>query len=428
MPPHAWLALVAWLAVPLPALAQLPSFRVWPDTTPPCNGTLQACIDGSFADDAIDVATNGPIDETLVLNRSLELAAAPGFRPVFAAGRGIQNNPDGGDRFYLIRGFRLLDGSIAISNLNSGLLRAWILDNEANRITVGALDTGGPLSFRIEDNVVTPAFGDLTGILVYATRAFGGGVQTNTVKGNTVELPPTNDAVGIALGASEGSLVADVIGNRVTGSFYAAGIQWSSDASPLSGRIVNNLAVGATDGVGISIGGYLADGVRDFEIVNNTVVGNRFGISAGQRDVRVANNVIVGSETGLSLIPLSGADVSNDHNLFFDNDEDSPNQAPGAGSVFAAPLFANTVDYRPRASSPVVDAGADDALPPGTTTDLAGAPRVLGTVDIGAYEVPEPAAGLAAEAALLALAAVRRRTRRAQGGGAACTTASSSAP
>ena len=87
----------------------------------------------------------------------------------------------------------------------------------------------------------------------------------------------------------------------------------------------------------------------------------------------------------------------------------SPPVDAGPGSIFADPLFGDLADLRPRPTSPVVDGGADDALPLAVTTDLAGDPRRIGTVDIGAYEVPEPSAALAAAAALLALA-VRSRS------------------
>ncbi len=48
----------------------------------PCNGIVQACIDGSTNGDCIDIASNGPINEDLSLyERSLTLRAANGFHP-----------------------------------------------------------------------------------------------------------------------------------------------------------------------------------------------------------------------------------------------------------------------------------------------------------------------------------------------------------
>jgi len=401
------------VAAPIAAQAQLPSFRIWPDTLPPCDTTLQACINGSGADDAIDVATNGPIDETLILNRSLELAAVPGFRPMLAANRGILALPDGGDRFYLIKGFQLLGGTISIANHVSGWLNAWVLDNEAEGISVGSFNTGGPLSFRIEGNVVTPEIGNLSGILVYATNAFGGGVQTNTVAGNTVTMPPTNDATAIDVSAQDGSMTADIVGNRVTGAFYKVGIRVSADESPLNTLVANNLVSGATApfGSGIVVFGQGSDGVRDVDIVNNTVAGNVRGIMVGQRDARVANNIISGNTlTGLTL-GLAAPAIVNDHNLFFGNDLDTEGQPAGPGSLFVDPHYTDLVDFRPLPTSPVVDGGADDAVPAKITTDFAGDPRRIGTVDIGAYEVPEPSAALGAAAALLALV-IRSRSAR----------------
>src|SRR5690606_18471097 len=67
------------------------------------------------------------------------------------------------------------------------------------------------------------------------------------------------------------------------------------------------------------------------------------------------------------------------------------------GNIDADPLFVNPVDpasaptttgdLRLRPSSPAVDAGDNDALLPGLTTDLDGNPRIQGSaVDMGAYE------------------------------------------
>ena len=70
----------------MPALA-LAVTRTWPGAVP-CNGTLQACLGTAADSDRIEIASDGPIDESLTLtNRSLSLVAAAGFHPAFAAGR-----------------------------------------------------------------------------------------------------------------------------------------------------------------------------------------------------------------------------------------------------------------------------------------------------------------------------------------------------
>jgi hypothetical protein len=56
-------------------------------------------------------------------------------------------------------------------------------------------------------------------------------------------------------------------------------------------------------------------------------------------------------------------------------------------NISADPLFlALGGDYRAAAGSPVIDAGDSAAVPAGVTTDLAGLPRFVGVVDMGAYE------------------------------------------
>jgi hypothetical protein len=128
-------------SVPAVARAQLPTFRVWPDTSPPCNGTLQECIDASVADDAIEVITNGPIDESILLTKSLELQAAAGFHPTFAAGRSIIAQAPGNDRFFLIKGFTLPLGGIYVANQVAGALTAWVIDNTC--ISIGVVANTG---------------------------------------------------------------------------------------------------------------------------------------------------------------------------------------------------------------------------------------------------------------------------------------------
>ena len=69
--------------------------------------------------------------------------------------------------------------------------------------------------------------------------------------------------------------------------------------------------------------------------------------------------------------------------------------APGVGNIDADPLFVEAAsgNLRLLPGSPAIDAGENDAVPPGITTDLDGSPRFVdykntgtATVDMGAYE------------------------------------------
>jgi len=87
-------AVVLLLVSAAPAAAQFPILYTWPGTSP-CDGTLQACIDAAGADDSVEIATDGPIDEEILSYGSLDLQAASGFTPRFAFGRSITANSAG---------------------------------------------------------------------------------------------------------------------------------------------------------------------------------------------------------------------------------------------------------------------------------------------------------------------------------------------
>ena len=61
---------------------------------------------------------------------------------------------------------------------------------------------------------------------------------------------------------------------------------------------------------------------------------------------------------------------------------------PGTGNINTDPLFVDLAngDLHLSSGSPCINAGDDAAVPKGTTTDLDGNPRFIGTVDMGAYE------------------------------------------
>ncbi|MCB0527840.1 MAG: T9SS type A sorting domain-containing protein [Saprospiraceae bacterium] len=78
-----------------------------------------------------------------------------------------------------------------------------------------------------------------------------------------------------------------------------------------------------------------------------------------------------------------------DCNLLFPNVICGPGIITGGGPMFAAPDSGN---YRLLPCSPLLDAGNNNVLAPGDSTDLDGLPRIRrAAVDIGPYETPAPA-------------------------------------
>ena len=239
----------------LPASAQ--NLYTWPDTSPPCNGTLQACVSAAGPEDGVDIATNGPIDESIHKTGSLDLRAAPGFSPVFAANRQVTASPSlaGGDQFIRIEGLTLTRGEIQVSQVgHPAALTAQILDNTvlapqaSSPIQVLAWDSG-PLVFTISGNTLaTDQFQDGV-VTVSVIRA----VASGDVVDNVIAVPSSNDAVGIDLSVGDGALEVDVVGNRIDGAFYHDGIVLNrSGTGVLTARVLGNLVRGASGGAGIA--------------------------------------------------------------------------------------------------------------------------------------------------------------------------------
>lgn len=86
------------LAVLLAAVASTGAHAqgfLWPAASAPCNGTLQQCVDGVIDGAVISIDINAPTSigptptSNLAISRNLILRAAPGRRPVFPNGTGI---------------------------------------------------------------------------------------------------------------------------------------------------------------------------------------------------------------------------------------------------------------------------------------------------------------------------------------------------
>ena len=408
------LAIVIAALAPLPASAQFAILYTWPGAFP-CNGTLQACIDAAGPEDTVEIASNGPIAETIQATGSVDLVAAPGFTPVFAAGSSVGVSALGsGDTFVRIKGLTLTEGRIIVGNVGTGAQTIQILDNTIlafqvfSTITVSSASTG-PIVFRIEGNDLSPSVGADSAIRVFVQNGFGMG----DVADNIARMAPDDGATGILLEVEDGALVVDTVRNRVGGSGFGWGIRHRLfDAAVLDARVLGNEVQGGSGGgAGISVEGFTSDDVLDALIVNNTLSANSTGIEVLGVDALVANNVVAFGGTGLEV---SSSGVSNRHNLFFGNlGADVTGTAAGPGSVFEDPEFVGPGVLRPVAGSPAIDAGDSSAVPPELATDLLGAPRIQGAaVDIGAFEAPEPSAALAGLAALLGLGLLARATHR----------------
>ena len=412
------------LGPPLACADVIQIVHFWPGD-PPCDGTLQGCIDGANAGEPVVITTNDPIDEDIAITKSLILEAGTGAAPVFAAGRSIQAMVAGASA----QTIRISDltlsptGAIRVVDGATGPLALEISRNVAGSIEISDNKLSGVngtlLSFDVTDNsVVLRADAFSTGIGLDPTDGSGWGGR---IAGNAIHIEGV-DRIGIAAG---NVAQLDVVGNRVEGTYEGRGIQLTTNDGAVGGmsaRLLDNVLSGAHGGFeDAGHAGILAE--ADYltispTIMNNTIVDCDFGVlffggSGGFVGGYVANNVIVGSGyAGLELVLQSSA--SNNHNLFFDNATNlSGTGTLGPGTVLADPLFVVPgADYHLLPGSPAIDRG-DDGIPADLTEDFEGNPRIQGPhVDIGAYEgAPEPAAVLGGAAALAALSA---RARRAQ--------------
>jgi hypothetical protein len=147
----------------------------------------------------------------------------------------------------------------------------------------------------------------------------------------------------------------------------------SGPGASVAAYINNNTIAGNTDSDGLGLTPSLAIvGGSNFDFANNIVWNSDFC------------DITAWSEDGDPLPAVN----------YDDNDIDSACVAvppPGTGTLDVDPSFIDAANgnFRLKPSSPLRDAGDDS--PPGTTRniDLDGLPRVVGRVDMGAYEVPD---------------------------------------
>lgn len=381
--------------------------RVWPNLSGvgPCQGTLQDCLSTSAPGDTVLIGADDlllpdgrtRIDESVVVDRSLTLAAADGIEAVFAPGRWILVDPPGpGPVDIVLRRLAVVDGHVRVRHSGAGagsyrLEELWLSGNDRQGYSACAISfvdegAGRPHFILADSHLDLRVPGGLSnGVCLYGT---GGDWQADVFR-NRVQIERSAALSGISVFADASGHVA-VAGNQVVGDGFARGIAYQAQA-PIAGRsldIDNNAVSGQRSGVGA--GEFALSANLDqvaARVRNNTLAWNSRGmlLIASGGSTRVANNLV--AHNAVSGFELVGAGIENRHNLVHGNGFDA--YLPGAGTVTGAPLLGGPRDLRPRPGSPALNSGstADAPLLLGLGFDIDGERRIAGgAVDIGAYE------------------------------------------
>lgn len=384
----------------------------WPGPSP-CNTTLQACIAHASSGEIVEIASNGPIAESIEISgKSLNLRPATGYSPVFDGGTSISTiTAFGGNALVgiVIEGLTVRGGMIIACQAGSGSFYPTIRGNvieaeglDANRTGIAIRPFGssptGDVHFTVTDNEINLGFLQGDDIAAIGVDDLPG-PTAGLIEGNAILGGGTWSTLGaIRMRNGAGTAEVDLRYNRVAATGYNGGIVLVQDdpAGTLDARIVNNLVTGTVDIMGPQPGAIsllATAGNLHASVLGNTLAGNDTGfiatasigasLTGALANTLVADNSVHGVVIGAAI----AAGFANDHNLVFGNGADD--FTPGPGTVQADPLFLGAGNFHPRGNSPVRDAG-NTGWTTGIPTDLDGAPRVLGTaVDIGAWELAD---------------------------------------
>lgn len=415
--PHPNLLLRVLLALLLIAPSTLVRAQgyLWPDAGAPCNGTLQACIDGVIDNAVISINTNAPsIASDPVISRGLVLRGAPGLRPVFPVGIGIDVNLTAAHSVEL-DGLVLRNGGMVnvVASLGAGAGTAHFTAEHMRFEHIGVPGGGFLVDFvgeselvlRIRDNdyLRTGGAGNFAVVQAHPGHLRG------EIAFNRIDIPDgSSSAYGILQAVDGITAWSDVVvaGNRIRGSFSYGAICGLAKTSgpgklPISQmRFLSNVVIGAVAGSGTGLCLFAGEGYIDAQVINNSFIDLGTALRVEPRPFdppttvypiygEFANNLFAHNASAVAINPVASA-LTNRNNLYFANTSNGSGYSAGTGSRYDDPrLFSHSQPYL-LATSPAIDVGVAAALPPSTTwpsLDAEGHRRVKrSTVDIGAYE------------------------------------------
>jgi len=274
-----------------------------------------------------------------------------------------------------------------------------------SRVRHGATIDGGGTGHVVVLNNHT---GTVDGFVVTGGgNGFYAGIFTSQ-KGQTIvhNVITGNAANGIAISSGSGGWIeANEIHHN--GQYLSDfGILVTTGAV---GIIVNNLVCMNTVGIGIE-----GDGLH--HVYNNTITGNGWNCKFDYCYTKFVNNIVTGGEFGIYFSGFYDPDISDyvatwltiHHNDVWDNEHDYYAELggfpesisgpftpmPGQGEIHVDPQFVGAEDFHLLETSPCIDAGGTPGIlfpyPGFPETDLDGNPRLVGAMDIGAYEHQTP--------------------------------------
>lgn len=407
----------------------------------PCDGTLQACIDGVAGGETIEIATATPILESLSIGKNLTVRSATGILATL-----LTEDPG--------------QGTIVLSDA-AGAVTVRLEGLRLVRTTVGVLGFADGSEFTVADCLFIDDGGEDFALNARLSAALSLRVERNRFEwtGPTMLLRTSGldetDVVGIVVRANSmtSNTSPPIFGPSASGVSVEV-LGRAALALRFDSNLLLDLAAAEGSPAGLSIRQTFGDVLPttpappiDAEILNNTFHGLSGGpalrlagvsltpipFNPGTLFAVVYNNILSGNSVEPVLIsdPLDNVIFFNDYNDLFANGAPPVLDGGSLGPMTfdLDPLYVDEAggDLRLSALSPLIDQGLDLVpLDPPVAVgpiDVTGGPRVSGAaVDLGAFEtfagagspVAIPALdrlGLLALALLLAAAAAWRLRR-----------------
>jgi len=352
----------------------------------------------NFGGKAITVTSSGGPSVTMIDG------GAQGSVVTFSTGEGLTSVLNG---FTVRNGLRngLFGGGIYIASASPTITGNIITGNHAAAGCGIYVYGGSPL---IQNNTITA--NDQTGagdggdggggIVVSGTSSAPSNPQIigNTIKNNSVAAGGFGGGISVDYFSSP-LIQGNLIQANVAYNFGGGVALWSYN-SPI---LVQNLIVGNTSLAGGSGGGlYVSPDDNPVRIINNTIAANSaydatsaVYVTGFGQNATFTNNIFVAA-AGQNAVTCNST-YSSASPVFSYNDAFSASGAAWAGicdsttnpgNLSSDPLFMSAAnnDFHLQAASPAVNAG-NNAAPNLPSTDFDGNTRIVGTIDLGVYEV-----------------------------------------